>query len=69
MKVYLPNILQGSCLAEMSFPSAQVYVGGLVFVLYVCKESAVFEHINRDLVVGKDPVWVEASHIVVHVVR
>ena len=53
----------------MGRASARVDVDGLVCVLYVCEESAVSEHVYRAMVVKKDTVWIEASRVVVHVVR
>ena len=67
--VYLPNILQGSCLAAIGLPSARVDVNWLVYVLYVCKESAVAEHVHCAMVVEKDSICNVASRIVVNVVR
>ena len=69
MKIYFPDIFQGSSLAAIGRASARVDVNGLVYVLYVCKEIAVAEHVNHALVFEKDPVCIKASRVVIHVVR
>ena len=53
----------------MGRASARLDADGLICVLYVCKESAVAEHVHHALVAEKDPVWIEASRVVFHVVR
>ena len=52
----------------MGRASSLVDVDGLVCVMYVFKKIAVAEHVHCALVVEKDPVWIEASCIVVRVV-
>ena len=53
----------------MGRASARVDGDGIVCVLYVCEESAVVEHVHFVLAVEKYPVWIEASRVIVHVVR
>ena len=69
MKIHLSNILQGSGPDAMGCASTQVDADGLVYVFYVCEESAVAEHIHRDLIIEENPVWIMASGVVIHVVR
>ena len=68
-EAYLSDIPQGSVLATMGHASAQVDVDGIVFILYFCEESVVAEHVHRDMVVEKDPVWLKVFRVVIHVVR
>ena len=69
MKIHLSNILQGSGPDAMGCASTQVDADGLVYVFYVCEESAVAKHIHRDLIIEENPVWIMASGVVIHVVR
>ena len=69
MKIYLSDILQGSSVAAMGRPSAQVDVDGLTCILFVCEESVFAEHVHHALIVKKNPVWIKASRVIIHGVR
>ena len=53
----------------MGRASARLDADGLICVLYVCKESTVFEHAHRALIVEKFPVWIKLYRLFVNVVR
>ena len=37
--------------------------------MYVCEETVIAEYVHRALVFKKDPVWIKASRVIIHVVR
>ena len=69
LKIYLSNILQGSCLAAMGRVSARVDADGIVCVLCFFNESTVVEHVHRYLIVKKNPVSIKTYSIIIHAVR
>ena len=58
MKVHLSGIFKGSGRVAMGRASTWVDVDGLIYVIYICEESAVDEYMHRALIVKEDLVWV-----------
>ena len=69
MKFHLSGILQGSGRAAMGRASTWVDVDGIVCVLYIFEESEVAEYMHLALISKENPVWIQASGVVVRVVR
>ena len=69
MEVHLSDILQGSGRSAMGRASDRVDINGLVYVLDIFYEHAADEHMHCAFIVEEYLVWVQASGVVLHVVR
>ena len=69
VELHLSDIHQGSGGDTMVCTSIQVDVNGLVYVLEIFHLRAVAKNMHRALFFKEDPVWVQASGVVLHVVR
>ena len=55
--------------AAMGRASTRVDVDSIVCIIYICEERAVDERMHRAFIVEENPVWVQVSGVVIHVVR